>query len=24
VDMLGGDTRIALDVMLYFNVRYGI
>jgi hypothetical protein len=24
VDMLGGDTRVALDVMLYFNVRYGI
>jgi hypothetical protein len=24
VDMLGGDTRIALDVMLYFNLRYGI
>ncbi len=24
VDMLGGHTRIALDVMLYFNVRYGI
>jgi hypothetical protein len=24
VDMLGGDTRSALDVMLYFNVRYGI
>jgi hypothetical protein len=24
LDMLGGDTRIALDVMLYFNVRYGI
>jgi hypothetical protein len=24
VDMLGGNTRIALDVMLYFNVRYGI
>jgi hypothetical protein len=24
VDMLGGDTRTALDVMLYFNVRYGI
>ena len=24
VDMLGGDTRIALDVMVYFNVRYGI
>jgi hypothetical protein len=24
VDMLGGDTRIALDVMLYFNVHYGI
>lgn len=24
VDMLGGDTRIALDVMLYFNMRYGI
>jgi hypothetical protein len=24
VDMLAGDTRIALDVMLYFNVRYGI
>jgi hypothetical protein len=24
VDMLGGDTRAALDVMLYFNVRYGI
>jgi hypothetical protein len=24
VDMLGGDIRIALDVMLYFNVHYGI
>jgi len=24
VDMLGGDTRAALNVMLYFNVRYGI
>ena len=24
VDMLGGDTRIAMDVMLYFNVRYQI
>lgn len=24
VEMLGGDTRAALDVMLYFNVRYGI
>jgi hypothetical protein len=24
VDMLSGDTRLALDVMLYFNVRYGI
>jgi hypothetical protein len=24
VDMLGGDTRLALDVMLYFNLRYGI
>jgi len=24
VDMLCGDTRSALDVMLYFNVRYGI
>jgi len=24
VDMLGGETRIALDVMLYFNKRYGI
>jgi hypothetical protein len=24
VHMLGGDTRAALDVMLYFNVRYGI
>jgi hypothetical protein len=24
VDMLGGDTRTALDVMLYFNMRYGI
>jgi len=24
VDMLGGDTRTALDVMLYFNVRYGV
>jgi hypothetical protein len=24
VAMLGGDTRTALDVMLYFNVRYGI
>lgn len=24
VEMLSGDTRSALDVMLYFNVRYGI
>jgi hypothetical protein len=24
VDMLGGDTRTALEVMLFFNVRYGI
>jgi hypothetical protein len=24
VDMLSGDTRSALDVMLYFNVRYGM
>jgi hypothetical protein len=24
VDMLGGDTRNALNVMLYFNRRYGI
>jgi hypothetical protein len=24
VEMLSGDTRTALDVMLYFNVRYGI
>jgi hypothetical protein len=24
VEMLGGDTRAALNVMLYFNVRYGI
>ncbi|WP_283139173.1 hypothetical protein [Rhizohabitans arisaemae] len=24
VDMLGGDTRTALDVMLFFNRRYGI
>jgi hypothetical protein len=24
VAMLNGDTRAALDVMLYFNVRYGI
>jgi hypothetical protein len=24
VDMLSGDTRSALDVMLYFNVRYGV
>lgn len=24
VDMLGGNTRAALDVMLYFNRRYGI
>ena len=24
VDMLSGNTRTALDVMLYFNVRYGI
>jgi hypothetical protein len=24
VDMLGGDTRTALNVMLFFNVRYGI
>jgi len=24
VDMLGGNTRAALNVMLYFNVRYGV
>jgi hypothetical protein len=24
VDMLGGNTRVALQVMLYFNRRYGI
>ncbi|MEV0613945.1 hypothetical protein AB0I81_11535 [Nonomuraea sp. NPDC050404] len=24
VDMLGGDTRLALDIMLFFNRRYGI
>jgi hypothetical protein len=24
VEMLSGDTRTALDVMLYFNVRYGV
>jgi hypothetical protein len=24
VEMLGGNTRAALDVMLYFNVRYGM
>ncbi|HEY2441674.1 MAG TPA: hypothetical protein VGI31_00930 [Streptosporangiaceae bacterium] len=24
VDMLGGSTRVALNVMLYFNRRYGI
>jgi len=24
VEMLSGDTRTALDIMLYFNVRYGI
>jgi hypothetical protein len=24
VAMLAGNTRAALDVMLYFNVRYGI
>jgi hypothetical protein len=24
VEMLGGDTRTALNVMLYFNIRYGI
>jgi hypothetical protein len=24
VDMLSGDTRTALRVMLYFNRRYGI
>jgi hypothetical protein len=24
VDMLGGDTRTALEVMLFFNVRYGM
>jgi len=24
VDMLGGNTRLALQVMLYFNRRYGI
>jgi hypothetical protein len=24
VDMLGGDTRMALEVMLFFNRRYGI
>jgi hypothetical protein len=24
VEILGGNTRVALNVMLYFNVRYGI
>ncbi|MGB6455031.1 MAG: hypothetical protein WBH47_11155 [Streptosporangiaceae bacterium] len=24
IEMLSGDTRSAMDVMLYFNVRYGI
>jgi hypothetical protein len=24
VEMLGGDTRAALNVMIYFNMRYGI
>jgi hypothetical protein len=24
VDMLGGNTRVAMHVMLYFNARYGI
>ena len=24
VEMLSGDTRTALDVMLYFNIRYGM
>jgi hypothetical protein len=24
VEMVGGNTRAALNVMLYFNVRYGI
>ena len=24
VEMVGGNTRVALNVMLYFNVRYGI
>jgi hypothetical protein len=24
VDMLGGSTRVALNVMLYFNRRYGL
>ena len=24
VEMLSGNTRVALDVMLYFNVRYGM
>lgn len=24
VDMLGGETRTALEVMLFFNVRYGV
>ena len=24
VEMLSGDTRSALDVMLYFNIRYGV
>lgn len=24
LEMLGGNTRVALSVMLYFNVRYGI
>jgi hypothetical protein len=24
VEMLGGNTRVAMDVMLYFNARYGI
>jgi hypothetical protein len=24
LEMLGGNTRVALNIMLYFNVRYGI
>jgi len=24
LEMVGGNTRAALNVMLYFNVRYGI